>query len=66
MRKIILLVLAAVLAACFLPSCSGENESAETSDLYLLEELETARAVEDADKRIERLDIIAGLQPDHP
>lgn len=66
MRRTILLVLAAVLAACILPSCSGEKESADTSDLYLLEELEAARAVEDADKRIERLEIFAGLHPDHP
>jgi tetratricopeptide (TPR) repeat protein len=66
MRKITLLVLAAVLSAGIFASCTGEKETAGTSDLYLLEELETARSLEDADKRIERLEIFAGLHPDHP
>ena len=66
MRKIILLAAAAVLAAAILPSCSGDDGGQGTSDLYLLEELETARAVEDADKRIERLEIFAANNMDHP
>ena len=66
MKRIILLVLAVVLAAGILQSCSGRKEPTGTSDLYLLEELEAARSVEDADKRIERLEIFAGLHPDHP
>ncbi|MCK4548997.1 MAG: hypothetical protein KAU49_02470 [Candidatus Krumholzibacteria bacterium] len=66
MRKLILLVLTAVLTAGILQSCSGERDATGTSDLYLLEELETARSVEDVDKRIERLGIFAGLNPAHP
>ena len=66
MRKILPLFLAAVIAAGILPSCSSERDTAGTSDLYLLEELETARAVEDADKRIERLEIFAANNAGHP
>jgi hypothetical protein len=66
MRRIFLLVVAAVLTAGILPSCSGEKDAGGTSDLYLLEELETARSVEDADKRLERLEIFAANNPDHP
>jgi tetratricopeptide (TPR) repeat protein len=66
MRKIVLLLLTAVMAAGILPSCSGEKGASDTSDLYMLEELETARSIEDSDRRIERLQIFAGLHPDHP
>ncbi len=66
MKRFILLVLTAALTAGILQSCSGERNTAGTSDLYLLEELETARSVEDTDKRIERLEIFAGLNPAHP
>ncbi len=66
MRKIILLAAAAVFLAGVFPSCSGETGSTGTSDLYLLEELETARSVEDADKRLERLEIFTANHSAHP
>ena len=66
MRRIILPVAAAVFLAGVLLSCSGEKDTEGTSDLYLLEELETARSTEDADKRIERLEIFVANNPVHP
>ncbi len=66
MRKIILLAAAAVLITGMLPSCSGERNTTSTSDLYLLEELETARSVEDVDKKIERLEIFVANNAAHP
>ena len=66
MRRIILLAAAAAIMAGILPSCSSVKDTAGTSDLYLLEELETARSVEDADRRIERLEIFAANNPAHP
>lgn len=72
MRKIILPVatvvftVVAVFLVGILPSCSIEKDTGGTSDLYLLEELETARSVEDPDKRIERLEIFAANNLDHP
>jgi len=65
-RKIILLAAAAVLITGMLPSCSGERNTTSTSDLYLLEELETARSVRDADKKIERLEIFVANNAAHP
>jgi len=62
----VLFATAAVFLVCILPSCSGDREKTGTSDLYLLEELETARSVDDADKKIERLEIFAADNPDHP
>ncbi len=66
MRKIILFAAAVVLMAGIFPSCSGETGTAGTSDLYILEELETARSVEDADKRVERLEIFTANNSAHP
>ncbi len=66
MRNIILLAAAAVFLAGIFPSCSGETGTAGTSDLYLLEELETARLVENADKRLERLEIFTANNSAHP
>jgi len=65
MRKAILLVSAAAIAAAALASCSGEPGSG-TSDLYLLEELETARAIEDPAERVERLELYASEHASHP
>ncbi len=66
MRKNILVAAAAIFLAGIFPSCSGETDTTGTSDLYLLEELETARSVEDADKRLERLEIFAANNSLHP
>ncbi len=66
MRKNILVAAAAIFLAGIFPSCSGEMNTTGTSDLYLLEELETARSVEDADKRLERLEIFAANNSLHP
>ena len=66
MRRIILLAAAAIFLAGIFPSCSGETGTTGTSDLYLLEELETARSVEDADKRLERLEIYTANNSAHP
>ncbi len=60
------LTVAVIFVAGILPSCSGEKDTGGTSDLYLLEELETARSVEDPDKRIERLEIFAANNEGHP
>jgi hypothetical protein len=65
-RKNILVAAAAIFLAGIFPSCSGEMDTTGTSDLYLLEELETARSVEDADKRLERLEIFAANNSLHP
>jgi len=62
----VLLAAAVLFLACVVSSCSRDREKTGTSDLYLLEELETARSVEDADKRIERLEIFAANNPGHP
>ena len=66
MRKNILVAAAAIFLAGIFTSCSGETDTTGTSDLYLLEELETARSVEDADKRLERLEIFAANNSLHP
>ena len=66
MRKIIPFAAAAIFLAGIFPSCSGETGYTGTSDLYLLEELETARSIEDADKRLERLEIFTANNSTHP
>jgi len=59
------IIVAAALATA-VAVCPGCARGPGTSDLYLLEELETATAVEDAAKRIERLAIFADKHKRHP
>jgi hypothetical protein len=66
MRRIVLLAAAVISAAFIIPSCSGDRNGGGSSDLYLLEELEAARSVEDVETRIERLEIYAANNSDHP
>ncbi|HER43247.1 MAG TPA: hypothetical protein ENO08_02160 [Candidatus Eisenbacteria bacterium] len=51
---------------CFLLLPAACSERGEVSDLYILEELETASSVADPEKRIERLRIFIGNHGDHP
>jgi tetratricopeptide (TPR) repeat protein len=45
---------------------AGCSDEPRTSDLYLLEELETAASVEDPDERLERLEIFIANNSSHP
>ena len=52
----------AFVIVAMLGGCSGKKEQ---SALYILEELETASAVEDHEGRVERLEIFVENHPDH-
>lgn len=63
MRKNVLTVfMFALVSMHMLAGCSGRKEQ---SALYILEELETAAAVEDHETRVERLEIFINNHPDH-
>lgn len=54
-----------ILVACLVISASC-SEKTRHSPLYILEELETASALDDPEARIERLEIFIGNHPEHP
>lgn len=62
-KRITLPVIFAVVAACVIAGCTGRTGR---SDLYILEELETAAAVDDPDGRIERLEKFIAVYKKHP
>jgi hypothetical protein len=66
MRRIVLFIAALALVTGILQSCSGDRDTTGASDLYLLEELEADRSVKDVDKKIERLEIFAANNAEHP
>lgn len=61
-----LVIAAAVLTVIVLSIVPGCTERGFSSDLYVLEELETASQVSDPEERVERLAIFTGNHPQHP
>ncbi len=63
MRQLVPMVVAIFLLSAALSGCSGRDGN---QDLYIFEELETASALEDPSRRVERLKIFAVNNQEHP
>ena len=61
--KLVKILIAFISGVLVLPSCSGEREN---TDLYLLEELESAYGISDPVKRVERLSMYIDVHDSHP